>query len=215
MATLYPPYIEGKLPAQVGDTLRIPYQLNRAVGEIDLQGAKIRAKIKTVSTNSLVSDQVTGDFLANSSNGVYSTELDLKGPVVNLTIGQFYKIQLCFEKEGYSGQYFSTVGVFKYTTQPNVFIDDLDPVAINGVNGSFVGKYQQKSLTDWQKYIKEEGNENKAQLTVSLPDLFPPSKEMFTAAGFSDAESFLKWLTTYEIAKAFDYKPDTSEKVES
>lgn len=147
MATLYPPYIEGKLPAQVGDTLRIPYQLNRAVGELDLQGATIRAQIKTVSTNSLVTDQLTSEFLSNSSNGVYTaifTEIssDL------FTVGQFYKIQLCFEKEGYAGQYYSTVGVFKYTTMPEISIDGLESNTINGTRNVLTGRYNQEKDGD-------------------------------------------------------------------
>jgi hypothetical protein len=46
---LFAPQIEGKLPAQVGDTLIIPYLNNRAVGPADYVGLNL--KIKTIATN--------------------------------------------------------------------------------------------------------------------------------------------------------------------
>ena len=46
---LYPPYIEGKISAQTGDELTIPFQMNRSVGPNEFD--YITAQIKTVSTN--------------------------------------------------------------------------------------------------------------------------------------------------------------------
>jgi hypothetical protein len=52
MTTLYPPYLDGKLPAQIGDTLRIPFEHNRAVGNGDYTG--IRLYVKNIYTNNLI-----------------------------------------------------------------------------------------------------------------------------------------------------------------
>jgi hypothetical protein len=43
MSLFYPPYLEGKLPAQYGDALSIPFELNRAQGPLDLKDIVVRA----------------------------------------------------------------------------------------------------------------------------------------------------------------------------
>lgn len=106
MAKLNPPYIEGKLPAQVGNTLAIPFEHSQT-RPADLSGIKLRAKIKTVNTNKQIATVDSED--ANTAEFVFDSN--------PLTVGQFYKIQLCYldvDEEGY----YSTVGVFKYTEQP-------------------------------------------------------------------------------------------------
>jgi hypothetical protein len=46
---LLPPSIDGKLPAQTGDVLSIPFTHNRAVGYNDFDNMKL--KITSISTN--------------------------------------------------------------------------------------------------------------------------------------------------------------------
>lgn len=114
MATkLLPPSIDGKLPAQIGDTLCIPYTHNRAVGANDYD--KMSLLIKTISTGLEVAT-LKGDKEAN---------FNLKN-TQPLTIGQFYKAQLAYiDKEGVIGHY-STVGVFKYTDEPKLTLNTED-----------------------------------------------------------------------------------------
>ena len=154
MPKLYPPYIEGKLPAQIGDTLRIPYQLNRAVGPADLNGEKIHARIKTITTGQQVAALET-DFRNNATNDVYYAEFSISGSP--LQVGQFYKIQLAFGE----GNYYSTVGVFKYTGTPIVSINEMDNSKINSITGSLVGQYSNEDKTEKPYYYKfdiyEEG----------------------------------------------------------
>jgi len=65
MATkLLPPSIDGKLPAQIGDTLCIPYAHNRTVGADDYD--KMSLLIKTISTGLEVAT-LEGDKEANFS----------------------------------------------------------------------------------------------------------------------------------------------------
>lgn len=52
-AKLYPPYIDGKVPAFCGTELRVPFRHNRAVN-YSTQVKTISCKIKTVSTNEWV-----------------------------------------------------------------------------------------------------------------------------------------------------------------
>ena len=147
MAVLYPPYLEGKLPAQVGDTLRIPYQLNRALGAADLKGITINARIKTISSNEIVTDLVT-DFIDNATDNIYYAEFTTPA---KLQVGDFYKIQLSF---GTSSDYYSSVGIFKYTSQPNVGIKDLNANQTNGVIGNLVGIYENDDTTEKPYYHK-------------------------------------------------------------
>ena len=47
MAKLYPPYIEGSIPAFFGSELTVPYEMNKTVGYKDISGFKL--KIITIS----------------------------------------------------------------------------------------------------------------------------------------------------------------------
>lgn len=113
MAKLNPPYIEGKLPAQVGNTLAIPFEHSQT-RLADLSSIKLRAKIKTVNTNKQIGEAL--DWIIDDTKiAKFTVKANL------LTVGQFYKIQLCYLDKDEEG-YYSTVGVFKYTEQPSVLL---------------------------------------------------------------------------------------------
>ena len=120
---LFAPQIEGKLPAQVGDTLIIPYLNNRAVGPADYVGLDL--KIKTIATNleiATIAGDVSGRF-----NLIDNNTLARK---VDLSIGQYYKAQLAYiDNNGQVGHY-SPVGVFKYTASPEITIGAIDDVSV-------------------------------------------------------------------------------------
>ena len=81
MTKLLPPYIEGKLPAQVNDVLSIPYAHNRAVGPSNYKGFKI--KLKTVATG-----QDIGFVEAEDSAGL---AVGVVPQDMALVVGQYYK----------------------------------------------------------------------------------------------------------------------------
>lgn len=127
MAKLNPPYIEGKLPAQVGNTLTIPFEHSQT-RPADLSGIKLRAKIKTVNTNKQIGKAL--DWTIDDTKIAEFTIMDSL-----LTVGQFYKIQLCYLDRNEEG-YYSTVGVFKYTSEPIVqfkLLDESDDALTNTV----------------------------------------------------------------------------------
>lgn len=144
---LYPPIIEGSLPAFFGtDVISVPFSMNRAVGASEVAGFYL--KIKTVS----------GSFIAD----LYSENFDILDEMyVNFSlrdndtykkfnIGQYYKVQLAYaynDKERTPG-YYSTVGVIKYTTEPSVYIDGFDAKGINQHGHSYVGVYSQEKIVD-------------------------------------------------------------------
>ena len=109
MSKLYPPYIEEKLPAQIGTVLKIPFQFNKTVNLTSV--AKISARIKTISTSQWLGTLTSDNFYSlNESESLYEVEFnDLSS--LNLNPGQFYKIQLsCINTEETVG-YFSSVGI--------------------------------------------------------------------------------------------------------
>lgn len=123
---LYPPYLESSLPAQVGGVFGIPFQPNRATQLEDY--TVMKACIKTVSTNWQVGEILTSERVENSIAYFPVADPSLFTP------GQFYKIQIAGVVNEVVG-YYSTIGVFKYTTIPNL------EMTINNYN--FIGTYNQ------------------------------------------------------------------------
>lgn len=141
MAKLLPPYIDGGLPAQMGNGLAIPFRLNRGVG-IN-QVVKMYARLKTVVTDRLIAVLETTSFSADEKKeGIYiaAFNLDDLPDYEKLLIGQNYKIQLAFGNEIQG--YFSSIGVFKYTAKPRVYIEGLDDSIVGNLY-TYVGVYSQ------------------------------------------------------------------------
>lgn len=148
MATrLYPPAIAGTLPAFCGtDTLSVPFSMNRAVGASEVAGFSL--KIKTVSgvavdilrypagADTKLSKEQAQDIADNMS-----VDFDISG--VEFTVGQHYKIQLAYIDTNNVIGIYSTVGVIKYTSTPDVYIENLRFGHINQHNYSYVGVYSQ------------------------------------------------------------------------
>lgn len=173
MAVLYPPYIEGKLPAQVGNTLRIPYQLNRALGVADLNGKTINCRIKTIVSNDIVA-QLSTTFEDNAINNIFYANIDIATGLLN--VGDFYKLQLSF---GEASDYYSTVGVFKYTTQPIVSIAGLDDTSMNGITSSLSGEYFNTDMTEKPYYYKYDIYANGALVETSDWCIFSSENEPY------------------------------------
>ena len=148
MATrLYPPAIAGTLPAFCGtDTLSVPFSMNRAVGASEVAGFSL--KIKTVSGVAVdilrypadpdvkLSKEQAQDIADNMS-----VDFDISN--VEFSIGQHYKIQLAYIDTNNVVGIYSTVGVIKYTSAPDVYIENLRFGHINQHNYSYVGVYSQ------------------------------------------------------------------------
>ena len=160
--TMYPPYIEGKLPAQYGDKLNIPFQLNRATGANEIQEQQMFLRLKHVSTNTVIDilpyrDATTNLALQNSfsitfnesGNHIASFSIPTKLKQ-QLKVGQYYKAQLGIG----DNPIYSSVGVFKYTVKPQVFIQNLEGNIVNNSLNSYTGSYSSKLVE-----IDADGNE--------------------------------------------------------
>ena len=114
MARLYPPQIEGKLPAFTGKNIKVPFQLNMAVGRNEF--SEIAIIIKTVQNNTIkVNGVKTSTIEYDADTRSYYAFFNLEDFVP--LVGQYYKIQIAFvDTDTQEVGYYSQVGVAKCTT---------------------------------------------------------------------------------------------------
>lgn len=87
MAKLYPPSIDGKLPACDSESLIIPFTMNKSVGMAEVGG--MSAVVKTISTGKEIG-RVDGQLSRDAASGKYYANFNIKS--LNLNLGQFYKV---------------------------------------------------------------------------------------------------------------------------
>ena len=132
MAKLYPPNIEGTIPAfytEGGTTLLVvPFSMNRAVGKSEVYGFSL--KLKYVDGSIIDTYQVYNDSVASNIETAENSSYDLEKSLTvsfdvsssPIKIGQYYKVQLAYiDSEGQVG-YYSTKRVVKYTIYPHIKI---------------------------------------------------------------------------------------------
>lgn len=142
MAKLYPPVIEGTIPAFNGTVLTVPFSMNRSVSANQISGFAV--KIKTVQSSTWITTLVDGKI-----NEDYSAAIFDIAEKWTPTPGQYYKLQLAYiDITGETG-YFSTVGIVKYT---NISLNNLkllngtedmlkNPTKIYGFKHTYTGVY--------------------------------------------------------------------------
>ncbi len=137
MAKLYPPYIEGSLPAAYLDDegwhLKIPFSMNRAVS--NAQVSKMKMRISTLSSKQIINEEFT------FSPGVYELNR-VVAKTDEINIGQYYKVQLAYVDNAGSIGYYSTVGIVKCIAKPTITIKNLNRNGSNFFNGTFTGRYE-------------------------------------------------------------------------
>lgn len=151
---LYPPTINGTLPAFYGEKngngavvarITVPFSMNRAVSSSEIGGFSL--KIKTVQSNTLLAIVSSdGEDISNVlSNRKVSFTLQ-EGILAKIKIGQFLKVQLAYKSkdEGNTVGYYSTVGIIKYTSKPIVYIEDFkdNQSRIETFRSSYTGIYE-------------------------------------------------------------------------
>ena len=154
MAKLYPPYIEGTLPAfyldENGDgNLVIPFAHNRAIVDKE-EVSSFAVKIKSVQNDVLYGDVSIGANWEGKNEVKFQIEKWKIKKLTNLTfkIGQYYKIQLAYiDNNGIVG-YYSTVGVVKCTSKPEVSIVNFYENKVNNNASEFIGLFKQNENGD-------------------------------------------------------------------
>ena len=150
---LYPPVIGSAIPAcykisenqEQGTVVKItvPFSMNRAVDSHLIQGMKL--KIKTVQSNTYLGT-LDVDSLAEALNTRIATFTWTHFENANVKIGQYLKVQLAYVGKDSANAvgYFSTVGIVKYTSKPNVYIEGMsnDANQIKTFQQTYVGVYE-------------------------------------------------------------------------
>lgn len=150
MATkLYPPVIEGTIPAFYGTTLVVPFSLNRAVSKSEIAGFVM--KIKTVQGSVLLGTIKQTDPDCYDLDALMQVEFNISNIMASLHVGQHYKIQMAFIGSDDQIGYYSTVGVVKYTTFPKIEISGLVSGIINNHNYYYTGLYSQQGQDTSEK----------------------------------------------------------------
>ena len=146
------PIIEGTLPAFYSEgngttaNVVVPFSMSRAVNRDDVTGFNLKIKglkgsnvLFTVSSSSV--SYVTGQVIFSLNNE----------QIEKLSIGQFYKAQIAYTAENNEEGYYSTVGIIKYTTKPNVFINGLLSTKNNTHIYTYTGVYSQEEKDRTEK----------------------------------------------------------------
>lgn len=151
MAKLYPPLIEGVIPAFYKDEngiakIAIPFFMNRAVGVTQIGGFTL--KVKTVQSTSYLftasSEDINRIVTWNVENSPIVIFELTKEESDKLIIGLSYKFQLAYLDNNKIVGYYSTVGIGKCTTKPEVKIKGLEIGIINMHNYEYMGTYSQE-----------------------------------------------------------------------
>lgn len=141
MARLAPPIVEGTIPAFSGNlgvhgtaTLLVPFAMNRAVSSGQVKGFKL--KIKTIASSTYLAT-LDGSVNWETMTVAFGINQEL------LNIGQFYKIQMAYVSANGEIGFYSAVSTVKFTSTPDVIIDDLYPFSINNHRKTYIGVYTQ------------------------------------------------------------------------
>ena len=130
MDKLYPPSIDGTIPAFYSDDgttaeIVVPFTMNRSVSFNDIKGFCL--KIKTIQTNTELEILKTTDY---SDNKAHFSITDSHTLLSKIHVGQFLKVQLAYlygdgeNIENWDEGYYSTVSIIKYTSKPIIKINE-------------------------------------------------------------------------------------------
>ena len=144
---LYPPYIEGTIPSFYGNSLTVPFSMNKAVGAGEVSGFSL--KLKTIQNTKYL---FTAKTTRMDLNAEYNATFDISSYASKLKVGQHYKVQIAYiDQNGVVG-YYSTVGIIKYTSKPKVSIQGLKAGRLNTANYNYIGIYDSSVDTSEKEY---------------------------------------------------------------
>lgn len=200
MAKLFPPLIDGVIPAFYKDgnkiKITIPFSLNRTVSPTQIQG--IVMKIKTTQSNTyLFTIEQRDSLYYNNSQVVFYIEDNGK-----LKIGNFYKIQIAFIGQTEIG-YYSSVGIGKYTTKPQIYIEDFQTIFLNTHNYKYTGVYSQKNGDITERvysYKFTVYDQNNNIVATSGEQLHNSSNDV------ENYESYDEYIFTYDLQENVKYQ---------
>ena len=166
---LYPPKIPGSIPAasfsDSGTIIKVPFQLNPAVGINEVKGFKL--KIKEIQSNSLV--EILDLQGINSDSDCFKNQyLEFNWTKSNDSpkIGQSYKLQLaCYDSDDNSDNvdfYYSDVGIIKIIGQISLNLSPTQNLLLNDLKYSFFSSQILEKLYSYcfKIYYKDNNGNN-------------------------------------------------------
>lgn len=196
MAKLHPPVIPGTIPAFSGTSLEVPFSMSRAVSTSEISGLILKLK------------QVNGNVIGTVKTKILTSpaEFDIKD--FNLTCGEFYKVQLAYvKKENDEVGYYSTVGVVKYTSKPDVFIEGLDYRSSNSHNYVYTGVYRQAKYNVEADKYETAKYDTSEKLYSSRFYLYDENYNIIKDSG-EILHNATQDITPYEASDVFEYYED-------
>ena len=183
MAKLFPPLIEGAIPAFYSENgmvkITIPFSINRAVSNAQVKGLAL--KIKTAQSSSYLFTNITTDIKQFNLEGAPWVEFRItEQELINkIRVGQFYKFQIAFIDNSNEIGYYSTVGVGKYTTKPTVIISNLSSGGVNIHYYRYEGRYSQKDKDITEKVYSYHFNiyDDEEKIITSSGELLHDSSQ--------------------------------------
>lgn len=151
MSRLNPPLLEGKVPSQYGNYLKIPFSMNKTVN-LNQDYLKIGLIVKTISTGIQIISNLVGTIENDYEKNTYYAIFDVSNYLKENKIisGQFYQIQLCFvaaePNKQYEYGYYSSLSIMKYTKEPIIKILNLNENYFK--EKDFVGSFSSEDSTE-------------------------------------------------------------------
>lgn len=203
MAKLFPPLIDGVIPAFYKDGnkihITIPFSLNRTVSPTQIQGIIMKIKTTQSSTYLLTAEQRNTLFYQLDNSPQVDFYLDDNE---KLKVGQFYKIQIAFIGESEIG-YYSTVGIGKYTTKPSVFINDFENNFSNTHNYKYTGIYSQENgdISERVYFYRFDVYDNENNIIMTSGNQLHNSSN-----DVENYESYDDFMLTYDLIENMTYR---------
>lgn len=236
MATkLYPPQIEGSLPAfylnydptnsvVLGANITVPFTKNAAVGTNEIKAFVLR--LRTASSNSYLFPPIYSENFNLANNtvtfGLSKTEAE------TLNEGQYYKVQIAYCGASTSSSYglietaennigyFSTVGIIKCTSKPSIYINGLNSSSVNFFNNEFMGVYDQSSCRDLSEKVYSYEfivyDENDEVYYTTGEQLHQSSYD--TEYNFSIDKTFINDFVSEDVTYSIQYKVTTMNNLQ-
>lgn len=143
MAKLNPPSISGTLPSFYSNRgavkITVPFSMNKTVSPNEVGGFSLR--IKSANTDTILGIQEVNNVIS-WSDATLAVSFVLNNKVAEkLIVGQHYKIQLAYKNIMGEVGYYSSLGIAKYTTFPQISINGFNVSSTNLSSGVFTGVY--------------------------------------------------------------------------
>lgn len=199
---LYPPLIEGTIPAFGGTVITVPFALNKAVARTEIAGLEL--KIKTVQGSTLLG---TFEAVYFDVETEMIAQFNISSILSALHIGQYYKVQLAFIGPTNTVGYYSTVGVVKYTAVPEVYIEGLTVGEFNNHTYHYTAVYSQLGGDQTEKLYSTRFKllDNESHVVVDSGEIlhninnddvsYEAHEEFIIAQDLEDGENYYLFVT--------------------